>query len=100
MAMYYLTDQYTGHTYCNQGYTAWLLTDAMKDVLTQGTGKLARFDSQIARRANPVPQPATATACGQATHHTTHVLYGAAMMTTQNSPASSHPILRIYGGMP
>ena len=29
--------------------TAWLLTDAMKDVLTQGTGKLARFDSQIAQ---------------------------------------------------
>ena len=26
-----------------------LLTDAMKDVLTQGTGKLARFDSQIAQ---------------------------------------------------
>ena len=29
--------------------TAWLLTDAMKDVLTNGTGKLARFDSQIAQ---------------------------------------------------
>ena len=29
--------------------TAWLLTDAMKDVLTQGTGKLARFDSQLAQ---------------------------------------------------
>ncbi len=29
--------------------TAWLLTDAMKDVMTQGTGTKAHFDSQIAQ---------------------------------------------------
>ena len=56
--------------------TAWLLTDAMKDVMTAGTGTRAYFGSGM------VLQQAIEMRCLLDLHHTIPVWYGGAMMTT------------------
>ena len=67
--------------------TAWLLTDAMKDVMTQGTGTRLTLEALWPRPENPVQQPKTVMHCLPASHHIIPVLYGVDLMITRHNPA-------------
>lgn len=75
--------------------TAFLLTDAMKDVIAKGTGKDAKLSSPMAV-AGKLVQPLTITITGSAVIHlTTQLLYGWDTTTIQISIPKTH--IRNYG---
>ena len=76
--------------------TAWLLTDAMKDVMTQGTGTPAYFGSSMAQ-ADPVQQPKTAMRFLPALHHIIPVSYGVDLTITHHSPVVRLPTRKRSG---
>lgn len=77
-----------------QETTAWLLTNAMQDVLTQGTGKLANFEGMaLAGKSGTTTKNKDALFAGFSPYYTLVVWGGYDDNTRQNDGETSYPKL-------